>query len=1244
MHQPIRAQFNWKWCYALLFGLGWLNPSEALANCGISVEGVVYTNAQCGQSDGSAQLVVTGGVQPLTFSWSNGASSATATGLAAGVYSVTISDAGSCTLITQVEVENQGAPVLTNPSANAATCQNNNGSLAFSLTGTAPFSITWTGAASGSQFGAGQGVTNLPNLVAGVYNLIITDANGCSSFEQLTVPQTGNISMNLSALQNPSCAGGNNGVIRAQATSGSLPFEFFLNGVSQGSFFTNINDFAGLSSGTYTITIEDNSGCTVTQTFTLNEVGAIALNPANFAFTNATCPSGNNGTATAVSCPTCEVYNTTTGVLVGTLAAPITNLEAGNYEVRLSTGGCVSHLAFTITDPAGWWVGESISNATCVAGQADIDLSVVGATGAFSYQWSNGATSQDLTNVLPGAYVVTITDGAGCTFTPDTLVVTPCNSVEVITVLTNGTATFCVDTNDVAGNVVSVLNLCPGLVDNGVVTNTIGLNGCINYTASFQEGFDTLCIEVCGASGFDCDTTTVVFVVQSPIDTLSQQVETNQSLVVCPPLLALPGTVVSATNLNCATLTSGTVVNIDPTTACVTYQAGAQAGQDQICVEYCDNLGFCDTAVILIQVYPAMDTATVTVSTGETVTFCPDLSELPAAAASATNLACAVVGNGNITAFDAVTGCVTYQAGNIAAQDQVCIAVCDAQGNCDTTVIFFQSVPHPDTVYIDVPAGSAAFDTCAFNLQFPGNLDNVTNLNCDVNTVGVISVDPVTGCVNYTPPASVPNSGVRADTVCLVLCDDSAPVAFCDTLVFIFNNQEPNCNTGFPATITAQVTDCATGLVCLPIPFDSIGGYNLDVNGQPYTGSLSGCDQVRRIQYPLSLIPPCDSTFSISWVINGVLFGPAVVSGYSGIVAQMNTWDILNGTAWSFVAPDRIVGVSNGDAATYGNLNISCLGQGGAPIAIGAAVQLQYSQGTTVDFGTPGTYTLTVTNPLGCVDVALVNIYCDQSQSEFVTDSIFVGETVTFCNFDSTQLPDFVSIINNCASASTGNVAFTIDPVNYCITYTGDSLGSDIACIVICSSTGICDTTYFTVVVISPIPNAVNDTVNASVFTGTPFSICDNDIVYQSPVTITVLTQPMFGALTGSGCDWTYTVDPTSTECGLDSFTYVLSNSFGSDTATVYLDLDCISTYEAISPNGDGINDVFTVRGIENYPDHELVIFNRWGNMVLRATDYQNDWNGQFNGKDLPDGVFYYLLYLNDNFGTIKTGFLIIQR
>ena len=105
-------------------------------------------------------------------------------------------------------------------------------------------------------------------------------------------------------------------------------------------------------------------------------------------------------------------------------------------------------------------------------------------------------------------------------------------------------------------------------------------------------------------------------------------------------------------------------------------------------------------------------------------------------------------------------------------------------------------------------------------------------------------------------------------------------------------------------------------------------------------------------------------------------------------------------------------------------------------------------------------------------------------------------------------------------------------------------------------------------------------------------------------------------------------------------------SSFG--LATIYIVVDCQNfiVHNAFSPNNDGVNDNFIIDNIELFPNSDLQIFSRWGTSVFSTKGYKNDWNGMWNGKELPDGTYFYVLKYTDeqNKNHDKSGYLYLNR
>lgn len=114
--------------------------------------------------------------------------------------------------------------------------------------------------------------------------------------------------------------------------------------------------------------------------------------------------------------------------------------------------------------------------------------------------------------------------------------------------------------------------------------------------------------------------------------------------------------------------------------------------------------------------------------------------------------------------------------------------------------------------------------------------------------------------------------------------------------------------------------------------------------------------------------------------------------------------------------------------------------------------------------------------------------------------------------------------------------------------------------------------------------------------------------------------------------------------CGNDSLQYIVCTDGGCDEAKVKIQVTCekLVVFTGFSPNGDGVNDHFTIMGIENQPDNQLVVFNEHGQQVFEKTGYANDWAGQSRGSHLADGTYYYVL-TGSGF-RMMSGYVQLQR
>ncbi len=191
-----------------------------------------------------------------------------------------------------------------------------------------------------------------------------------------------------------------------------------------------------------------------------------------------------------------------------------------------------------------------------------------------------------------------------------------------------------------------------------------------------------------------------------------------------------------------------------------------------------------------------------------------------------------------------------------------------------------------------------------------------------------------------------------------------------------------------------------------------------------------------------------------------------------------------------------------------------------------------------------------------------------------------------------------------------------------------------------------------------PSPIAEDDAASTQENNSVSIDVLNNDNT-SGAVNIIIITPPANGSVVlDNNGNIIYT--PNAQFFGQDEFTYLIcDDAFCAeecDSAVVRIEIiddGTIVIPGGISPNGDGMNDVFEIIGLESFPNNELQIFNRWGNLVYQAQPYQNDWNGQANtgkmtlyGDALPNGTYFYVLQLDINNADIpaNTGYVVLKK
>lgn len=433
-------------------------------------------NANCGLPDGSASILVNGGVHPTgyNYNWSNGifslGSSSTLTA-ATGMYYITVTDDNGCTLSDSVFINDNPSGSLTTLATDESCFGACDGTgLAVISGGTAPFQYQWDD--PNGSFGP-----NVVGLCEGTYNVTVTDGIGCVVTDSVVVGTPPKLLANIVQEIDVTCFGDADGSIEINATGGVMPYSYLwdANAASQTSTIAT-----NLPLGNYTAVVTDANGCTASITGTVGEPDEIIGTGTTI---NAHCnlPDGS-ATVAVLNGGVAPLSYSWTNSSATTPTA--TGLSPGAYTATIiDDNGCTGTVDVTVGDtPAGTATITNTVDPTCFNscnGVAAVSMSGTG-VGPFTYSWNdpNNQTTVFASNLCGGiSYVVTVTDVNGCVSTasvsltdPPALAVTLnpsdaiCNgecSGDIGSSVTGGTAPYSYQWNDVAQQVSpTAVNLC----------------------------------------------------------------------------------------------------------------------------------------------------------------------------------------------------------------------------------------------------------------------------------------------------------------------------------------------------------------------------------------------------------------------------------------------------------------------------------------------------------------------------------------------------------------------------------------------------------------------------------------------------------------------------------------------------------------------------------------------------------------------------------------------------------------
>jgi hypothetical protein len=382
------------------------NPADLTASASVT------TQPTCSVG-GTVSVTAGGGTSPYTYSWSSGATTATASGLNPGGYTVTVTDSKGCTETASVTLAVPGGISASTSLVNGVSCfGGSDGQVSVSVSGgTTPYTYTPSG-------GSAQSSNVFTGLSAGTFTVTVQDVNGCSVTTSVTITQPSQLNVSLSSTA-ISCGGDNSGQIVVTATGGTQPYTYSIGGTEQSSPI-----FPNLFAGNYYVTVKDANGCLINRNLLINQPAPLTININSI---NPKCNALNDGSIIIAVTGGVPPYSFSMNGSTPQLINFFDNLSAGTYNLTVSdANGCSITASTTLTEPTPLTLSLTGTNISCNGG-TDGTVSTVsgGGTGAYTYTWSNAQTTANLTNVAAGTYDLTVSDANGCSITASTTLTEP---------------------------------------------------------------------------------------------------------------------------------------------------------------------------------------------------------------------------------------------------------------------------------------------------------------------------------------------------------------------------------------------------------------------------------------------------------------------------------------------------------------------------------------------------------------------------------------------------------------------------------------------------------------------------------------------------------------------------------------------------------------------------------------------------------------------------------------------------
>lgn len=384
-----------------------------------------------GNSDGILTAKVIGGTSPYSYQWlkeDNGSYSDLDTNaisienLDSGNYRVIVTDNSNTTAQADFNLSEPAAIGITENVQNVSCFGGNDGSIAITVTGgTAPYSFSWK---NENDFEISTS-EDLVNVVAGVYKLTVTDANDCVLESPITISEpVALLEITLDELRDPTAFGAADGFINVHISGGRTPYIFEWTDNADNVVSTE-EDLSNVGEGVFTLTVTDDSGCSVSEQFALlapdemhiviNESIPIlchgALGDLQAFVTGGVLNTGSDYNY--------QWFREDSGsfVQINNISNILSDISAGTYRLDVTDdSNDLKSLTYTLISPDNLTISLAVSSpVSCTSGtDGAITSSVTGGTPPYSYEWNIGSEADALSDLPVGTYTLTVTDSNGC--------------------------------------------------------------------------------------------------------------------------------------------------------------------------------------------------------------------------------------------------------------------------------------------------------------------------------------------------------------------------------------------------------------------------------------------------------------------------------------------------------------------------------------------------------------------------------------------------------------------------------------------------------------------------------------------------------------------------------------------------------------------------------------------------------------------------------------------------------------